>query len=146
MVTKVYPGSESAGLGQYYAGALDLIGKTVDYIDPSGSGNLLTGKVDSVSMSNDWPVVNIGTDTVLADNVLRIHESINSIDDSDAQAVAEAMVGKAIDYKDPLDPTKVLSGTVTGVSSQSGMAQLRIGVKLVDLEDVVRVYVPSAGA
>ena len=54
-------------LGQNVSNATALVGKSVDGIADSGSE--ITGNVDSVTISNNQPVLNIGTDTMQLTNV-----------------------------------------------------------------------------
>jgi flagellar basal-body rod modification protein FlgD len=54
-------------LGQNVNNATALIGKTIDGISDKGSE--ITGTVDKVTISNNQPVLNIGSDTVQLSNV-----------------------------------------------------------------------------
>lgn len=57
----------SMATGQNLSNATALIGKTVDGIDDSGAE--ITGAVDQVTVANNVPVLNIGTDTMQLGNV-----------------------------------------------------------------------------
>ncbi len=95
-VVAVYPDSGSIGAGKLTEQAFGMIGKVVDYID--ASGNIASGVVDSVSFAGGWPVLNMGSVSVDARNVIGSPTAAPSASSGDAILQAQAMVGRTISY------------------------------------------------
>jgi flagellar basal-body rod modification protein FlgD len=138
-VTQIYASSSDIELGEKSQYALSLIGSTVDYYTISGV--LSTGVVDSISFDDGWPTINIGSDSVPLENLVCLHESTSDLETDQAKAIAQAMVGKYVDYINPSDSSSTLTGIPSSVvTNDDGSVQLLIGSKYVDLSDVVKVY------
>ena len=136
-VVNVYPDSGSLGRGKLTQQAFAMIGSNVDYIDPA-TGNVASGKVDSVSFASGWPVLNIGSVTVDARNVIGTPTGAASAASSDAVTQAQAMVGRQISYVDSTRQT--VQGKVDKMSLDNGVPKLTVGSQIVSLGDVVAVY------
>jgi flagellar basal-body rod modification protein FlgD len=68
---KMGDGLLSLAQGNASTQAVSLIGKTIEYADPS-SDSLLTGKVDSVRFSDGSPVLMVGGKEVKPENVASV--------------------------------------------------------------------------
>lgn len=132
-VENVYNNLESLGQSKLTTLSLGLIGKTVSYLDSSGS--ISTGEVDSVSMSDGWPLLNIGDSVIDARNLQSVSNSLSS---SDLTDIASAIKGKTVEYVDSTGTTH--TGKVTSVLSSDGSIMLMIGTNQVDLDDVNKIY------
>ena len=134
-VVHVYPDAGSLGKSKLSSQAISMIGKTVNYYD-AATGAAMSGKVDSVSFSDGWPVLNIGSALVDARNVIGA-QSQPSSGSSDLVAQANAMVGRTISYT-AYDNTTV-TGKVTSVKVNNGVPALTVDGKSVDLSQVTKI-------
>ena len=64
----------------------------------------------------------------------------DSMTKSSSTTQSLSLIGKKIDYIDPNDSTKTLSGTVDKVTFSSGVPSLEIGNTKVDMSTVMNVY------
>ena len=138
-IQKIYPGAYSFGDGQKTIQALDLIGKTVQYFDTTGT-TVKSGKVEGVSFDSGSPRLVIGSDRLDVGDVVRVQESSGLTERQEAQTIASAMVGKMIDYTDTSSDTGYSSGLVASVSTAGEYPTLKVGSKLISIQDVVKVY------
>lgn len=134
-VMRVFSDFDSVGCSRTSIEAFNLIGKDVEFFDEE-SGKAVIGKVDSVSLINGWPKLNIGGKSIDITNVLRENAG-SSVDLNEMLNQAVAMVGRKVDYT---SGNSVLSGTVTQVSFADNIPWLQIGDSLVDVANVVKVY------
>jgi flagellar basal-body rod modification protein FlgD len=135
-VVRVYPGVEALGQTKSSVQAVGLIGKEVSYLDDS-TGQIVTGKVSGVSLSNGWPSLVIGDKTISMSDVLETQGSGSS---DDTAALAKSMVGMRVDY---LSGGQTLSGKVTKAALDGATWKLTVGSGLIGLQDVVKVYPAS---
>lgn len=113
--------------------AADMIGKSVQYLDPS-SGKTVTGKVDSVKLSSDGPKLMVGTTELgLADVVGMDDQNLNS-----AATQAISMIGKSVKYVDPKSGS-TMDGQISSVKLSGAAPKLMIGDKELALGDIVQV-------
>jgi len=113
--------------------AIDMIGKTVQYLDPS-SGDEKTGKVDSIKLSSEGPTLMIGaTEVTLSDIIAVDSEALNG-----AATQAISMIGKTVQYVDSVSE-KTVEGVVSSVKLSSGAPRLMVGTKELSLGDIVAV-------
>ncbi|MCX6345522.1 MAG: hypothetical protein NT018_10705 [Armatimonadetes bacterium] len=141
-ITKVYPSYVSVGQGRTSAQAISMIDQTVNYIDPTTEA-VKNGKVAGVSFVDGWPKLSINGASVDLGNVLGVSGSENRVEDADTRAMAEAMNGKNIEYRDISKPGTIAKGWVKGVNYTAGMPQLMVNNTLVDMSNVIRVYRPT---
>lgn len=136
-VLTVYTDAESVGQGRSTSDAFAMIGKYVQYVDASGSDEVLTGKVDSVSLVDGRPMLNIGSGSIDLDRVIGLGSGSGSTGSSQSAEAAYALVGRKIDYR--VDG-ELETGTVIDASMADGKPKLQVGLRLIDLSDVVTVY------
>jgi len=136
-VQQVYPDMGSFSKGKLSIEAFGMIGGDVDYYDPA-TGSTCTGKVDSVSFDNGWPMLNIGSNVVDARNVIKMHDGSTTTATSDLTDQANAMAGHKISYTDSTG--QVQQGKVDSVSIVNGVPKLKVGQLLLDVSQVVKVY------
>ena len=137
-VLRVYTDLESVGQGRSASDAFAMIGKDVDYVGASDPQEVLTGRVDSVSLVDGRLLLNIGSSSVDLDRVIGIHNGSDSTRSGWSVATASAMVGRTIDYY-RIDG-ELESGTVISVSLVNDSPILQVGLSLIDLSGVVKVY------
>lgn len=137
-VSRVYDGLASMGQGRTAAQAFSLIGKTVDYVDASDTQRMLTGKVDSVSLVDGLPVLNIGSASIDFANVLGVHQGADLLDQNEALNLALAMAGRQVEYIG--SDSTVHTGKVTNVSIANGWPKLQVDLELIDPGDIVKVF------
>lgn len=70
----------------------------------------------------------------------QMNKGFDSLSKSYASSQAFAMTGKWVDYQDPLDPTRTLTGMVESVSYDGGNPLLKIGQKEISMSNIMRVY------
>lgn len=140
-VQKAYPGYSAMGAERASAQAVSMIGKTVDYFDPSNPDTLQTGAVSNVALVNGWPKVTINGKSLDFANITGIHSTSGN---TDAAAMADALVGKYVDYVSPTDSTKTIRGQVKSVDSSATTPRILVGSQIVELNNVVKVYGSSA--
>lgn len=140
-ITKVYPGYASVGSAKATTDAMALIGKAVNYYSPSDPYNVEQGEVTGVSFANGWPRLEIGSQAITLENVIGTIGNSDTTD-SEAVAVAQAMQGMWVDYKDSTGATG--KGQVKSIDTSGGSPKLKVGGSFIDLSDVQKVYKPSS--
>lgn len=138
-VVSVFQGTESFSSGTNSTRALGLIGKTVDYIDPSNPRVVQTAKVEGVSLEDGWPWLEINGGRIGLDDVLRVRDGSTSMDKTEAETLARAMLGKVVEYADPENSAQMKSGKVTEVVLEGGWPRVKVGSTLVDIDSIARV-------
>lgn len=136
-INTVYPSFDAVGDGRTATQALQMIGKTVDYLASSGSDQVLTGKIVSVSFDDGRAMANIGSQQVDFSLVLGIHQDTGDQGYDDALALAQALVDRLVEYT--VDGT-TRRGTVQGMSASGGWPQLQIDNRLIDVGAVTKVF------
>lgn len=134
-VVHVYPDAESLGQSKLSSQAISMIGKTVNYYDAT-TGAAMSGKVDSVSFSDGWPVLNIGSTSVDARNVIGAQAQA-STGSNDLVDQANSMVGHTVSYT-AYDGSTV-TGKVASVTVDSGVPTLIVNGNGVDLSQVTKI-------
>jgi flagellar basal-body rod modification protein FlgD len=124
--------------------AYSLIGKWVDYADAK-SGQVLTGRVNSVSFEDGQPKLAIGDASVDLANIVTVYPDSGSIGAGKLTEQAFAMIGKSVDYLDPATGN-IASGVVGSVSFANGWPVLNIGSAAVDARDVIGAPTPAPSA
>lgn len=135
-VVRVYPDAGSLGQTKLSTQATAMIGKTVNYYDVY-TGAAASGKVDSVSFSNGWPILNIGSEAIDARNVIGAQSNMGT-GNSDVINQANSLIGRNISYT-ALNGTTV-QGKVDSVLINSGVPALVVNKQNVDLSQVVKVF------
>lgn len=135
-VTRVYPDAGSLGKTKLSTQAFAMIGKTVNYFDPT-SGALSSGKVSSVTFADGWPMLSIGSAVVDMRNVTGTQSNTAGTGNNDLIDQAMAMAGRVITYT--TSDGQTLAGKVDTVSVTNGVPMLRVGTKSVDLSRVIKV-------
>jgi flagellar hook assembly protein FlgD len=108
-------------VGQNVSNATALVGKSVDGIADSGSE--ITGNVDSVTISNNQPVLNIGTDTMQLTNVKSVLPGTdNLLQDASLTAANTASVASQLQqllqiFQTAQNPTGIGSTSTTSGTS-----------------------------
>jgi flagellar basal-body rod modification protein FlgD len=135
-VTSVYSGLDSFGQDDACTLALQMLGRQVQYTDPS-TGDSVVGKPDSVSLTGGWPTLNINGSSVGLGDITDTFEASSTTSSGGTKAVAAAMVGKRIDYT---DGGTTYSGRVTSYTSTDNSVTLSVNGTDVDISSVVKVY------
>ncbi len=131
--SKMATGLDNMALSNASTQAMELIGKSIQYLDPS-SGEVLEGKVDSVKLTSDGPVLVVGaTDLTLSDIL-----SVDNAAFSNATTQAITMIGRTVQYAD-LETGKTMTGQVSSVQISREGPTLLIGDKKVSLGSIVGV-------
>jgi flagellar basal-body rod modification protein FlgD len=91
-------------MGQNINNAAVLIGKVVDGLDDSGTE--IVGKVDSVSITDNKPVLNIGTDTMQLSNVKTVLPDTTATASATSSATAAALPAAAAAAATPAASTQ----------------------------------------
>lgn len=139
-VTNVYPGYGSVGSLKASTDAVSMLGKSVSYYDISDGGAVKTGVVSGVSFANGWPVLAVDGKSVDLSNVVGTGDATTGgMDQSQATAMANLLLGKWVVYTDPSNPSTTVKGYVKSVDNSGTTPRLNVGSALVDLSSVVSV-------
>lgn len=135
-IVRVYPDAGSLGKTKLSTQAFSMIGRTVNYFDAT-TGALSSGKVDSVTFTDGWPMLNIGSTVVDMRNVSGTQNNTTGTGNSDEVEQAMALYGRKIGY---ISDGKVLEGQVASVTVSNGVPVLKVGANNIDLSKVVKVF------
>ncbi len=131
--SKMATGLDNMALSYAATQAMEMIGKSVHYLDPRTS-DVLQGTIDSVKLTSEGPVLVIGTTEVTLSDIVGVDNGLLT----NAATHAITMIGRTVEYADPQTGEK-MTGQVGAVKLYASGPTLMIGDKELPLGSITRV-------
>jgi flagellar basal-body rod modification protein FlgD len=131
--SKMATGLNNLAMNSASTQAMDMIGKTVQYLDPETS-DVLQGRVDSVKLTSDGPVLMIGEKELSLSDITGVDDPSVTFNSSQAMG----MLGKSVHYIDP-ETGATMDGKVEAVDISTGAATYMVEGKQLTNRDILGV-------